>query len=133
MLKIYINSDFECNICYRDDVKVNDCQNIQCTFKICNDCSDIYYNNYNYKKCPQCKTVRVNEIKEDKYLYIKRIGVIIIYLITYLITSYFIGCSITKRYELSMFIYFNIFIGAITLSFILLFFFIIYILFIKYD
>lgn len=133
MLKIYINYDFECNICYRDDVKVNDCQNIQCTFKICNDCSDIYYNNYNYKKCPQCKTVRVNEIKEDKYLYIKRIGVIIIYLITYLITSYFIGCSITKRYELSMFIYFNIFIGAITLSFILLFFFIIYILFIKYD
>ena len=133
MLKIHINSDFECNICYRDDVKVNDCQNIQCTFKICNDCSDIYYNNYNYKKCPQCKTVRVNEIKEDKYLYIKRIGVIIIYLITYLITSYFIGCSITKRYELSMFIYFNIFIGAITLSFILLFFFIIYILFIKYD
>ncbi len=133
MLKIHINSDFECNICYRDDVKVNDCQNIQCTFKICNDCSDIYYNNYNYKKCPQCKTVRVNEIKEGKYLYIKRIGVIIIYLITYLITSYFIGCSITKRYELSMFIYFNIFIGAITLSFILLFFFIIYILFIKYD
>lgn len=133
MLKIHINSDFECNICYRDDIKVNDCQNIQCTFKICNDCSDIYYNNYNYKKCPQCKTIRVNEIKEDKYLYIKRISVIIIYLITYLITSYFIGCSITKRYELSMFIYFNIFIGAITLSFILLFFFIIYILFIKYD
>ena len=129
MLKIHINSDFECNICYRDDVKVNNCQNIQCTFKICNDCSDIYYNNYNYKKCPQCKIVRVDEIKEDEYLYIKRISVITIYLII----SYFIGCSITKHYELSMFIYFNIFIGAVILSFISLFLFMLYILCIKYD
>ena len=103
-------SQLECNVCYRNDIKLNNCKNEKCTFLMCYECFNIYTNNYKYKKCPQCN-INIEKPNCEKIMSRHLDKHIIKYLIAFSIASYFVGYSITNRNFPVLMIFLNTIIG----------------------
>tara|TARA_A100001015_G_scaffold309120_1_gene407976 strand:- start:22 stop:429 length:408 start_codon:yes stop_codon:yes gene_type:complete len=91
MLAITIEEN--CNICFEKftNDKLNICKNKKCTFKMCLNCSNKYYENN--QKCPHCNIQVINKENRKSYKNIK----FIIKILAIDIIAYFIGFSVTKQ------------------------------------
>lgn len=114
-----LESKIECNVCYRDDIKLNNCKNERCTFIMCDDCFDIYTNDYKYKKCPQCK-INIEKLNFNKLMRRHLDKHIIKYLTIFSVISYFVGYSITNNFLPFTFVLLNFILGCGVLGFSLI-------------
>ena len=91
MLAITIEED--CNICFEKftNDKLNVCKNKKCTFKMCSNCSNKYYEDN--QKCPHCNIQVISKKNKDNLKAIKFI-LKVIALDTF---AYFIGFLVTKQ------------------------------------
>ena len=85
---------------------------------MCDDCFDIYTNDYKYQKCPQCK-INIEKLSFNKLMHRHLDRHIIKYLITFSVISYFIGYSITNSYYPITIILINFILGCGVLGFLL--------------
>ena len=142
MIELMSNNKLNCNICLEnlfDNDEHYKCRN--CTSTLCNDCYDLYVNEYQYTSCPQCRTniieIPINIINRNPNLNVDVTNVqdrltfsekyiLNLFILILFIPCYFIGTVLTGYDKLHVgYIIFNFLFGMLMIISCIFFLFII--------
>lgn len=142
MIELTSNNKFICNICFENLFDIDEhfkCRN--CTSILCNDCYDLYINEYQYTSCPQCRSniieIPINIINRNPNLNVDITNVqnrltfsekyiLNLFMLILLIPCYFVGTIFTGNNTLNLgYIIFNLLFGMLMILSCIFFLFII--------